>query len=66
MDQFIADVEGGKVDAVIFYNANPVYDHPKGAKLGAALKNVTLTVRLLLHPTKHHRLRLTRRPIIIT
>ncbi len=44
MDQFIADVEGGKVDAVIFYNANPVYDHPKGAKLGAALKGVALTV----------------------
>ena len=44
MDAFIADVEGGKVDAVIFYNANPVYDHPKGAKLGTALKNVALSV----------------------
>jgi MoCo/4Fe-4S cofactor protein with predicted Tat translocation signal len=44
MDAFIADVEGGKVDAVIFYNSNPVYDHPKGAKLGAALKNVGLSI----------------------
>lgn len=44
MDAFIAEVEGGKVDAIIFFNANPVYDHPKGAKLGAALKNVGLTV----------------------
>jgi len=44
MDQFVADVTGGKVDAVIFYNCNPVYDHPKGAALGAALKNVGLTI----------------------
>jgi MoCo/4Fe-4S cofactor protein with predicted Tat translocation signal len=44
MDAFIADVEGGKVDAVIFYNSNPVYDHPKGAKLAAALKNVPLSI----------------------
>lgn len=44
MDAFVADVEGGKVDAVIFYNCNPVYDHPRGAKLGAALKNLALTV----------------------
>ncbi len=44
MDAFIAEVEGGKVDAVIFYNANPVYDHPGGAKLAAALKNVALSI----------------------
>jgi MoCo/4Fe-4S cofactor protein with predicted Tat translocation signal len=44
MDAFIGDVESGKVDAVIFYGANPVYDHPKGAKLGAALKNLALSV----------------------
>jgi MoCo/4Fe-4S cofactor protein with predicted Tat translocation signal len=44
MASLIADVKGSKVDALIFYNANPVYDHPMGAELGAALKNVTLTV----------------------
>ena len=44
MANFISDVEGGKVDAIIFYNSNPVYDHPLGEKLGAALKNVALTV----------------------
>jgi molybdopterin-containing oxidoreductase family iron-sulfur binding subunit len=44
MDAFIADVEGGRVDAVIFYNCNPVYDHPKGAKLEAALKSLKLSV----------------------
>ncbi len=44
MANFISEVEGGKVDAVFFYNSNPVYDHPMGAKLGGALKNVALTV----------------------
>jgi len=44
MAAFIADVQGGKVDAVIFYNCNPVYDHPQGQTLAAALKNISLTV----------------------
>ncbi|HAC23893.1 MAG TPA: hypothetical protein DCE81_03155, partial [Cytophagales bacterium] len=30
MAAFIAEAEGGKVDGVIFYNCNPVYDHPMG------------------------------------
>ncbi len=44
MAAFIADAKDGKVAGVIFYNCNPVYDHPMGAELGAALKNVALTV----------------------
>ncbi len=44
MAAFIEDAAGGKVDAVIFYNCNPVYDHPMGSKLGGALKNIALTV----------------------
>lgn len=44
MNAFVADVTGGKVDGVIFFNCNPVYDHPKGEALGAALKNLALTV----------------------
>ncbi len=44
MAAFIADAQGGKVDAVIFYNCNPVYDHPQGEVLGAALKNISLTL----------------------
>lgn len=44
MAQFISDAEGGKIDGVIFYNCNPVYDHPMGATLGAALANMSLTV----------------------
>jgi MoCo/4Fe-4S cofactor protein with predicted Tat translocation signal len=41
---FIAELEGGKVDGLIFYNCNPVYDHPQGAKIAAAIKNIDLTV----------------------
>ena len=44
MAAFIADAEASKIGAVIFYNCNPVYDHPMGTKLGAALKNMSLTV----------------------
>lgn len=44
MNAFVSDLEGGKIDGVIFYNANPVYDHPMGEKIGAALKNVSLSV----------------------
>lgn len=44
MNAFIDDVKNGKVGAVFFYNANPVYDHPRGEELGAALSKVGLTV----------------------
>lgn len=43
-DAFVADVEAGRVGGVIFYNCNPVYDHPAGAKLGAALEKVNLRI----------------------
>jgi molybdopterin-containing oxidoreductase family iron-sulfur binding subunit len=44
MAAFINDADAGRVGAVIFYNCNPVYDHPMGEKLAAALKKVTLSV----------------------
>ncbi|HMG90333.1 MAG TPA: TAT-variant-translocated molybdopterin oxidoreductase, partial [Chryseolinea sp.] len=44
MASFASDVEGGKIEAVIFYNCNPVYDHPQGDKIGAALAKVPLTI----------------------
>jgi len=44
MANFVNEVVSGKVSAVIFYNANPVYNHPMGAKLGAALSKVELTL----------------------
>lgn len=42
MAAFVA--EAGSVGAVIFFNCNPVYDHPQGAALASALKSVGLTV----------------------
>ncbi|MEO5601034.1 MAG: TAT-variant-translocated molybdopterin oxidoreductase [Cyclobacteriaceae bacterium] len=44
MATFMSDVKGNKIGAVIFYNCNPVYDHPMGEDLGAALKNISLSV----------------------
>ncbi|TAE02359.1 MAG: molybdopterin oxidoreductase, partial [Bacteroidetes bacterium] len=44
MDQLIKDVTGSKIGAIIFYNANPVYDHPLGGVLATSLKNVALTI----------------------
>ncbi|WP_250630942.1 TAT-variant-translocated molybdopterin oxidoreductase [Rhodoflexus caldus] len=46
MAAFVKEVESGAVQAVIFLNANPVYDHPMGVSLEAALKGkkVQLTV----------------------
>ncbi|MEZ4944574.1 MAG: TAT-variant-translocated molybdopterin oxidoreductase [Cyclobacteriaceae bacterium] len=44
MATFVADAADSKIGAVVFYNCNPVYDHPMGAQLGAALKNISLTV----------------------
>ena len=44
MAAFMAEAQGGKVDGVIFYNCNPVYDHPMGTELGNALKGISLSV----------------------
>ncbi|MBS1682740.1 MAG: TAT-variant-translocated molybdopterin oxidoreductase [Bacteroidetes bacterium] len=44
MASFVADAKEGKIGAVIFYNCNPVYDHPMGAELGESLKNIALSV----------------------
>lgn len=44
MNAFISEAKAGGVDAVIFYGANPVYDHPRGKELGEALGKIALTV----------------------
>lgn len=44
MATFVEEAKGGKVDGVIFYNCNPVYDHPMGAALAASLKVMALAV----------------------
>ena len=44
MNTFVEDAKAGKISGVIFYNCNPVYDHPKGAELAASLKSAALSV----------------------
>lgn len=44
MNAFVADLSSGKINGVIFYNCNPVYDHPMGEKIAAALKGLDLAV----------------------
>ena len=44
MNTFVDDVKDKKVAAVIFYGANPVYDHPRGAELSAGLKDIALRI----------------------
>lgn len=44
MANFIKEAGAGKIAAVIFYNANPVYNHPMGAALAAALPKVEVSL----------------------
>ena len=44
MNAFIDDAKAGRVQGVLFYGANPVYDHPRGAELAQALPKVPLSI----------------------
>ncbi len=44
MNQFITELKGGSVGAVIFYNCNPVYDHPRGAEVAAGIAKAKLSI----------------------
>jgi len=46
MAALIQDVANGKVGALIFYNCNPVYDHPLGATLAAGVAKAQLSVAI--------------------
>ncbi len=50
MDQFVSDVVGGRVGAVIFCGVNPVYTHPRGGELKEGLSKVGLKVSLAQKP----------------
>lgn len=42
--KLLADVKGGQVGAIIFYNCNPAYDHPMGQTLVSSLGKVKTTI----------------------
>jgi molybdopterin-containing oxidoreductase family iron-sulfur binding subunit len=44
MNQFVTDLNAGKVGGVIFYNCNPVYDFARGAEIAAGLAKAKVTV----------------------
>lgn len=44
MSAFIKELNLGAVDGVLFFNCNPVYDHPMGVSLGEAIGKVKLSV----------------------
>ncbi len=44
MNGFIDEAKAGKISAVVFYAANPVYDHPRAAELKDALAKTALSV----------------------
>ena len=44
MTAFINEAKAGQIGAVVFYNANPVYNHPRGAELAEALPKIELTI----------------------
>jgi molybdopterin-containing oxidoreductase family iron-sulfur binding subunit len=44
MANFVKEVEAGSVAAVIFYNCNPVYDHPMGATIASGLQKVGVKI----------------------
>ncbi len=46
---FLADLEGGKVGAVLFHQVNPLYDSPEADRLQAALAKVPITVAIHTH-----------------
>lgn len=43
-EALLSDIKSGKVSALFLYNANPVYNHPKGEEWAAALANLPLSV----------------------
>jgi MoCo/4Fe-4S cofactor protein with predicted Tat translocation signal len=44
MNSFIDELKAGKISGVIFYNSNPVYDHPRGAEIAESLPKVKLSI----------------------
>lgn len=44
MNAFINEAKAGTAQAVMFFGVNPVYDHPRGAELAAALPKMALSL----------------------
>jgi MoCo/4Fe-4S cofactor protein with predicted Tat translocation signal len=50
MNTLIDEIKGGSIDTVIFYGANPVYNHPRGKELVEALGKVKTKISFASQP----------------
>lgn len=50
IDGLLAEMKSGSVKHLIVWNANPVYDHPKGAEFGEAIRKLGLSVSFAERP----------------
>ncbi|WP_373399775.1 TAT-variant-translocated molybdopterin oxidoreductase [Algoriphagus halophilus] len=44
MNQFVNELKGGQVGAVIFYNCNPVYDFARGAEIAEGIAKAKVSI----------------------
>ncbi|MEB2777047.1 TAT-variant-translocated molybdopterin oxidoreductase [Algoriphagus sp. D3-2-R+10] len=44
MNQFVTDLNAGRVGGVIFYNCNPVYDFARGAEIAAGIAKAKVSI----------------------
>lgn len=49
-DSLLADLKTGSVKALLVWNANPVYDHPKGKEFAEAIKKTGLSISFSERP----------------
>lgn len=49
-DRLLSDLKAGNVKALLVWNANPVYDHPKGKEFAEAIKKTGLSVSFSERP----------------
>ena len=49
-DRLLSDLKAGNVKALLVWNANPVYDHPKGKEFAEAIKKTELSVSFSERP----------------
>ena len=43
-DRLLSDLKAGNVSALLVWNANPVFDHPKGNEFAEAIKKIGLSI----------------------
>ncbi len=49
-DSLLADLKAGSIKVLVVWNANPVYDHPKGKEFAEAIKKTGLSVSFSERP----------------